>query len=103
MRQLHNLVTDFIVQMPLKVKELRNRGDETARIIIANQQEMLEPPAGLRRDFENMMKMVKLIRYILRPLYIKCTAIAIPSFNTYTYTEFSSLSWLTCMAKIHLV
>ena len=59
MRQLHNVVTDFIVQMPLKVKELRNRGDEAARIIVANQQEGLDVPIGLRRDFEHMMKMVR--------------------------------------------
>ncbi|PSN57903.1 hypothetical protein C0J52_00218 [Blattella germanica] len=30
-RRLHCLVTDFIVLMPLKVKDLRNRADETAR------------------------------------------------------------------------
>jgi nuclear pore complex protein Nup205 len=30
-RRLHCLLTDFIVLMPLKLKELRNRADETAR------------------------------------------------------------------------
>jgi len=32
-RRLHCLLTDFIVLMPLKLKELRNRADETARTI----------------------------------------------------------------------
>ena len=90
LRQVHNLVADFIVQMPLKVfpssffvqflyictnarlhilvlnigmcvlqiKELRNRGDEAARIIIAHAQEGLEPPSNLRRDFEQFLMMV---------------------------------------------
>ena len=31
MRRFHQLVTDFIVLMPLKVKELRNRADDAAR------------------------------------------------------------------------
>ena len=42
----------------LQIKELRNRGDEAARIIIAHAQEGLEPPANLRRDFEQFLMMV---------------------------------------------
>ena len=57
-RQMHTLVADFIVQMPLKVKELRNRGDETARIISAHLQEGLQPPLNLPRDFEHFMLLV---------------------------------------------
>ena len=52
------MLTDFLVSMPLKVKELRNRGDETARIIVAHQQEGLEPPTGPRRDFEHLLLLV---------------------------------------------
>ncbi|KAK2146220.1 hypothetical protein LSH36_623g00003 [Paralvinella palmiformis] len=63
-RQMHNIVTDFIVQMPLKMKEMRNRGDETSRIILANQQNGLEPPAGLRRDFEHFL-------FLIGDLYMK--------------------------------
>lgn len=40
---------------------MRNHGDETARIIMANQQEGLEPPAGLRRNFEQLLLMVKIV------------------------------------------
>ncbi|XP_002740701.1 nuclear pore complex protein Nup205 [Saccoglossus kowalevskii] len=54
-RCLHALVTDFIIQMPLKVKELRNRGDEAARIVLTHTMEGLESPANLRRDFEHFM------------------------------------------------
>jgi len=32
-RRLHCLLTDFIVLMPLKLKDLRNRADETARTV----------------------------------------------------------------------
>ncbi|KAL8613661.1 hypothetical protein ACOMHN_029753 [Nucella lapillus] len=56
-RRMHALVTDFILQMPLKVKELRNRGDETARIIMAHQMEGIEPPPQ-RRDFQCMLELI---------------------------------------------
>ena len=52
------MIVDFIVQMPLKVKELRNRGDETARLMMSYAQEGLDPPSNLRRHFENLMKLV---------------------------------------------
>ncbi|CAH1799487.1 unnamed protein product [Owenia fusiformis] len=58
MRKMHNLITEFIVHMPLKIKEMRNHGDETARIIMAHLQEGLEPPGNLRRDFENFMSLI---------------------------------------------
>ncbi|RUS70914.1 hypothetical protein EGW08_021327, partial [Elysia chlorotica] len=53
LRRLHGLITDFIHQMPLKTKELRNRGDEMSRLILAHQAEGLEPPAhrGDQHDF----------------------------------------------------
>lgn len=57
-QRLHSLVTGFIVKMPLKVKELRNHGDEASRIIQAHLQDGVEPPAGLPRHFEDFMKMI---------------------------------------------
>lgn len=41
-----------------KVKEIRNRGDETARLLIAHLQEGQEPPATLRHDFEELLHVV---------------------------------------------
>ncbi|XP_045195259.2 nuclear pore complex protein Nup205-like [Mercenaria mercenaria] len=63
-RRLHGLLTDFIYYMPLKVKEIRNRGDETARIMMAHLQEGQDPPASLRRDFEHLL-------YLIYELYEK--------------------------------
>ena len=40
------------------MKEVRNRGDETARIILAHQQEGQEPPSNLKRDFEHLLDLV---------------------------------------------
>lgn len=31
LRRLHNLLTDFIIQMPLKLKELRNKAEDAAK------------------------------------------------------------------------
>ena len=44
------------------MKELRNHGDEAARILQAHLQDGVEPPAGLARHFEDFMRMVKLMR-----------------------------------------
>lgn len=41
-----------------KVKELRNHGDEAARILQAHLQDGVEPPVGLARHFEDFMRMV---------------------------------------------
>ncbi|XP_076311365.1 nuclear pore complex protein Nup205 isoform X1 [Tachypleus tridentatus] len=57
-KRVHNLVIDFIILMPLKVKELRNRGDETARIIAAHVQEGLESPVDLPRHFEQLLELI---------------------------------------------
>lgn len=43
----------------LKWKELRNRGDETARLLQAHQLEGVEPSANLRRDFEHLLELVR--------------------------------------------
>ncbi|CAB4044831.1 nuclear pore complex Nup205, partial [Paramuricea clavata] len=56
-RQVHLLITNFIVNMPLKVKELRTLGDEAARILQACAQEGLAPPVDQRQDFETFMRL----------------------------------------------
>lgn len=33
LRRLHHLITDFIVLMPLKMKELRNKAEDAAKTI----------------------------------------------------------------------
>ena len=55
-RRFHHLLTDLIVLMPLKVKELRNRADEAARNKLMHEQEGVQftvPLAG--QHFENLM------------------------------------------------
>uniref|UniRef100_A0A0N8ESW6 Nuclear pore complex protein Nup205 n=1 Tax=Heterocephalus glaber TaxID=10181 RepID=A0A0N8ESW6_HETGA len=55
LRRTHNLITDFLALMPMKVKQLRNRADEDARIIHMSVQMGNEPPISLRRDLEHLM------------------------------------------------
>lgn len=55
LKRLHNLITDFIVYMYSKVKELRIRADDTARTMQVYRNEGLEPPANLPRHFEHLM------------------------------------------------
>lgn len=57
-RFVHEAVTMMLISLPLKVKELRNRADETARAIQMHQQEGLDPPANLPRDFEHLLQMM---------------------------------------------
>ncbi|XP_076547849.1 nuclear pore complex protein Nup205 isoform X1 [Osmia lignaria lignaria] len=54
-RYFHSLISDFILLMPMKVKELRNRADESMRLIQAYQQEGIEPPLNLDNHFEYLM------------------------------------------------
>lgn len=58
MRHFHALIADFIMLMPLKVKELRSRADESMRFIQAYQQENVEPPMNLDNHFEYLMLMI---------------------------------------------
>uniref|UniRef100_A0A8C4NM45 Nucleoporin 205 n=1 Tax=Eptatretus burgeri TaxID=7764 RepID=A0A8C4NM45_EPTBU len=53
-RRVHALITDFIALMPLKVKQLRNRADEEARIMVMNVQMGSEIPQGCC-DLEQLM------------------------------------------------
>ncbi|XP_063052981.1 nuclear pore complex protein Nup205 [Engraulis encrasicolus] len=57
-RRLHTLITDFLALMPMKVKQLRNRADEDARLVHMALQMGSEPPASLRKDLEHLMILV---------------------------------------------
>ncbi|XP_059876943.1 nuclear pore complex protein Nup205 isoform X2 [Delphinus delphis] len=57
-RRIHNLITDFLALMPMKVKQLRNRADEDARMIHMSMQMGNEPPISLRRDLEQLMLLI---------------------------------------------
>lgn len=61
LRRLHSLVTDLIVQMPLKIKDLRNKADEVARSIFVYQQEGLEPPANLPLHFQSLLNFIAVL------------------------------------------
>ncbi|XP_076634374.1 nuclear pore complex protein Nup205 [Colletes latitarsis] len=54
-RYFHSLISDFILLMPLKLKNLRSRADESMRLIQAYQQEGIEPPLNLDNHFEYLM------------------------------------------------
>lgn len=55
LRRLHHLMTDFIVLMPLKMKELRNKAEDAAKTISVYAQEGLDPPTSLSQNFEQFM------------------------------------------------
>ncbi|KAJ8314739.1 hypothetical protein KUTeg_006889 [Tegillarca granosa] len=57
LRKVHGLITDFIFFMPLKVKELRNRGEETARIAMSQTQNGLDTMSP-SRGFEYLLKLI---------------------------------------------
>ncbi|XP_044732734.1 nuclear pore complex protein Nup205 [Chrysoperla carnea] len=54
-RRLHILITDFIVLMHSKVKDLRIRADETARTIQQYTQEGVAAPANLPQYYQNLL------------------------------------------------
>ncbi|XP_052893264.1 nuclear pore complex protein Nup205 [Anopheles moucheti] len=54
-RRLHTLFADFIELMHSKVTELRGRADETARTVQVYQQQGIEPPTNLCRNFEMLL------------------------------------------------
>ncbi|XP_058800977.1 nuclear pore complex protein Nup205 isoform X2 [Phymastichus coffea] len=58
LRYFHTLISDFILLMPLKVKELKSRADESMRLIQAYQQEGIEPPMNLDNHFKYLMLMI---------------------------------------------
>ncbi|XP_035283099.1 nuclear pore complex protein Nup205 isoform X1 [Anguilla anguilla] len=57
-RRLHSLITDFLALMPMKVKQLRNRADEDARLVHMALQMGSEPPTSLRRDLDHLMILI---------------------------------------------
>ncbi|CAL8262242.1 unnamed protein product [Merluccius merluccius] len=57
-RRLHTLITDFLALMPMKVKQLRNRADEDARLVHMSLQMGSEPPSLLRKDLDHLMFLI---------------------------------------------
>ncbi len=59
LRRLHQMLTDFVVLMPLKVKELRNRADDAARNNMMHEHEGIQytvPLAG--QHFEHLLRSI---------------------------------------------
>ncbi|XP_034032952.1 nuclear pore complex protein Nup205 isoform X2 [Thalassophryne amazonica] len=57
-RRLHSLITDFLTLMPMKVKQLRNRADEDARLVHMSLQMDSELPSSLRKDLDHLMILI---------------------------------------------
>ncbi|KAM8974449.1 nuclear pore complex protein Nup205 isoform 2-T2 [Pelodytes ibericus] len=57
-RRVHRLITDFLTLMPMKVKQLRNRAEEDARLTHMSIKMGNEPPTFLRRDLEHLMLLI---------------------------------------------
>jgi len=57
-RRIHVMLSDFVGLMPLKVKELRDKGDEMGRVIGAYLTEGLQPPDNLCRHFESLLNLI---------------------------------------------
>uniref|UniRef100_A0A3Q4MX01 Nucleoporin 205 n=1 Tax=Neolamprologus brichardi TaxID=32507 RepID=A0A3Q4MX01_NEOBR len=57
-RRVHSLITDFLALMPMKVKQLRNRADEDARLVHMSLQMDSELPSSLRKDLDHLMILV---------------------------------------------
>lgn len=53
--RMHNILTDFIVLMQNKVKEMRVRAEDVSRTILAYAQEGLEAPLNLPRHYEQFL------------------------------------------------
>ncbi|KAL1426441.1 hypothetical protein MTO96_003441 [Rhipicephalus appendiculatus] len=70
LKKVHALLADFVALMPLKLKELRNQGDEAARIINTYAQNGQPPPVQLPRHFEQLLEMVAEL-YAQDPLELK--------------------------------
>ncbi|XP_056015581.1 nuclear pore complex protein Nup205-like isoform X3 [Ostrea edulis] len=56
LKKIHGIVTDFIFHMPLKVKELRTRGDEAARL--AASQTPQEAPTSPSHGFQYLLRLI---------------------------------------------
>lgn len=70
LRRFHTLITDFIVLMPVHVRELRARADEESLKIQAHLNEGLHPPNDLEKHFEQFLQTVGRL-YSKDPLNLK--------------------------------
>lgn len=57
-RHVHNLLTNAISLFPLKIKELRNTGDESARMAASQVAQGAQPSTDLPRHFEQLMSLL---------------------------------------------
>lgn len=55
LRRLHQLITDFIVLMPIKIAELKKKGEDASRTSQMFLQEGIEPPSNLSHHFEHLL------------------------------------------------
>lgn len=60
MRIIHNFICNFIISMPLKVKEMRDKADEIGRIIGVYLTEGLHPPENIPKHFEKLLNFMTL-------------------------------------------
>ncbi|KAK3098344.1 hypothetical protein FSP39_018633 [Pinctada imbricata] len=58
LKKIHGLITDFIHIMPLRVKDLRTRGDESARIASSQTQDGIEIIVSPSRGFEYLLLLI---------------------------------------------
>ena len=72
LRRMHQLLTDVIVSMPLKVKELRNRADDAARNKLMHEQEGIQFNVPLQgQHFEQLLcSIAKLYNDIEDPTHL---------------------------------
>lgn len=54
-QRLHAILSDFIINVPERVKAMKNRADENSRLITANLRESLQPPTNLDQPFEELL------------------------------------------------
>ena len=90
-RRFHNLITDFIIHMNSKVKEMRIKADETARTMQVYAREGLDPPAKLQRHFEEFLLLIAKF-YRKDPLKLQLmleywSPLEAPTYHSYSLSE----------------
>lgn len=58
MLRIHTMLIDMPHLFPIKMKELRDRGDEEGRIVASNIQQGINPPASLRHNFQKYLNLL---------------------------------------------
>ncbi|XP_074596167.1 nuclear pore complex protein Nup205 [Brevipalpus obovatus] len=53
--RIHDIISDFIALFPLKIKELRDKGDEEGRIVAIYVAEHLQIPNHIKRNLEKLL------------------------------------------------